>query len=82
MVEFEFTAGAHLANNLGIALLAQPVLLSAAQGEPFNALSVALQVGTTAALVVGVEWWVRRKGAQPVDPSDCAGASSPRRAGT
>lgn len=78
----EFTAGAHLANNLGIALLAQPVLLSAAQREPFNALSVALQVGTTAALVLGVEWWVRRKGGQPIDPSDCAGASSPRRVGT
>ena len=58
----EFTAGAHLANNLGIVLLAQPLLLSPAPPQPFNALSVALQVGTTAALALGVEWWVRRRG--------------------
>jgi membrane protease YdiL (CAAX protease family) len=56
----EFAAGAHLANNLGIALLAQPVLLTQPAPQPFEPLSVALQIGATAALVVGVEWWVRR----------------------
>lgn len=56
----EFTAGAHLANNLGIALLAEPVVLTASGPQPFEPVSVALQIGTTAALVLGVEWWVRR----------------------
>lgn len=56
----ELAAGAHFANNLGIALLAQPVLMTAPKPEPFDALSVALQVGTVAALVAGVEWWTRR----------------------
>ncbi|TAL38176.1 MAG: CPBP family intramembrane metalloprotease [Phenylobacterium sp.] len=73
----EFTAGAHLANNLGIALLAQPVLLTVSEPEPFDPLSVALQIGTTGALVLGVEWWVRRKSTSGVDLGDCGAASSP-----
>jgi len=56
----EFAAGAHFANNLGIALLAKPVLLSAPKPEPFDVLSVALQIGTVAALAAGVAWWTRR----------------------
>ena len=60
----EFTAGAHLANNLGIVLLAEPVLLTAPKPQPFEPVSVALQIGTAVALVVGVEWWIRRKGAE------------------
>jgi membrane protease YdiL (CAAX protease family) len=56
----EFAAGAHFANNLGIALLAQPVLMSTPKPEPFDPLSIALQIGTVAALAAGVEWWVRR----------------------
>ena len=83
----EFAAGAHLANNLGIALLAEPVLLIAAEPQPFEPLSVALQIGTTAALVLGVEWWVRRRAAaagagQGPGISGRAAVSSPRRAGT
>lgn len=83
----EFAAGAHLANNLGIALLAEPVLLTAAEPQPFEPVSVALQIGTTAALVLGVEWWVRRRaGAERPDAervvSDYAAASSPPPAGT
>lgn len=54
----EFTAGAHLANNLGIALLAQPVVLSH-RADPTDPFSVALQVGSLALLVVGVEGWLR-----------------------
>jgi membrane protease YdiL (CAAX protease family) len=56
----EFAAGAHLANNLGLALLAKPVLLSSPGPQPFEPVSVILQVGTVAALALGVEWWVRR----------------------
>jgi CAAX protease family protein len=56
----EFAAGAHFANNLGIALLAKPVLLTPPKPEPFDILSVALQVGTVAALAAGVAWWTRR----------------------
>jgi membrane protease YdiL (CAAX protease family) len=54
----EFTAGAHLANNLGIALLAQPVVL-ANRPEPSDPFSVALQVGSLVGLVLGVEAWLR-----------------------
>jgi len=56
----EFAAGAHFANNLGIALLAKPVLLTPPKPEPFDILSGALQVGTVAALAAGVAWWTRR----------------------
>lgn len=56
----EFAAGAHLANNLALALLAKPVLLTQPTPQPFEPVSVALQVGTVAALACGVEWWVRR----------------------
>ena len=56
----EFAAGAHFANNLGIALLAKPVLLTPPKPEPFDILSVGLQVGTVAVLAAGVEWWTRR----------------------
>ena len=56
----EFAAGAHLANNLGLALLAKPVLLTAPGPQPFEPVSVILQIGTVAALAFGVEWWVRR----------------------
>jgi membrane protease YdiL (CAAX protease family) len=56
----EFAAGAHLANNLGLALLAKPVLLSSPGPQPFEPVSVILQIGTVAALACGVEWWVRR----------------------
>ncbi|TAJ71949.1 MAG: CPBP family intramembrane metalloprotease [Phenylobacterium sp.] len=62
----EFAAGAHLANNLGLALLAKPVLLTQSAPQPFEPLSVALQVGTVAALAWGVEWWVRRGSAAQV----------------
>lgn len=78
----EFTAGAHLANNLGIALLAEPVVLVASGPEPFDLASVALQIGTTGALALGVEWWVRRGAAPTLDLSDCAAVSSPPPAGT
>jgi membrane protease YdiL (CAAX protease family) len=56
----EFAAGAHLANNLGLALLAKPVLLSPPGPQPFEPVSVILQIGTVVALACGVEWWVRR----------------------
>ena len=56
----EFAAGAHFANNLGIALLVRPVILAAPKPEPFDLLSVALQMGTVAALAIGVTWWARR----------------------
>jgi hypothetical protein len=69
----EFAAGAHLANNLGIALLAQPVLLAAAPDQPLDAVSVALQVGTVAALALSVELWVRRH--QATAPSHPAPAT-------
>ena len=59
----EFTAGAHLANNLAIALLAQPVLLAAAASQPLDPGSVALQVGSVAILALAVEGWVRRRAA-------------------
>jgi len=78
----EFTAGAHLANNLGIALLAEPVVLAAPGPQPFEPVSVALQIGTTAALVAGVEWWVRRKAGPGRGISGYAAASSPPPAGT
>jgi hypothetical protein len=56
----EFAAGAHFANNLGIALLAQPVLFAAPKPEPFDVAGVALQVGTVAVLAAGVAWWTRK----------------------
>jgi membrane protease YdiL (CAAX protease family) len=56
----EFAAGAHFANNLGIALLARPVLMTPPQPEPFDVLSVGLQVGTVVLLAGGVAWWTRR----------------------
>jgi len=56
----EFAAGAHFANNLGIALLVRPVILAAPKPEPFDLVSVALQMGTVAALAAGVTWWTRR----------------------
>jgi len=58
----EFTTGAHLANNLGIALLAQPVMLATAPSQAFDPASVALQIGTVAILALAVEVWVRRQG--------------------
>lgn len=80
----EFATGAHLANNLGIVLLAEPLLLTVSEPQPFEPVSVALQIGTTALLVLGVEWWVRRTGdlAERRGLSDCAEASSPPPAGT
>ena len=57
----EFTAGAHLANNLGIALLAQPVLLTRATEQPIDLVSVALQVGPLVVLALVVEGWARRR---------------------
>lgn len=60
----EFTAGAHLANNLAIALLAQPVVV-ATRADPADLLSVVLQVGSLAMLVLGVEGWLRRRGPAP-----------------
>jgi len=68
----EFTAGAHLANNLGIALLGQPVVL-ASRPEPGDPFSVALQVGSLAGLVLGVEAWLRwRKPGQTPDAAIAA----------
>ena len=67
----EFTAGAHLANNLGIALLAQPVLLTRATDQPIDLVSVALQVGPLVVLALIVEGWARRHAApgQPPRPA-------------
>lgn len=65
----EFTAGAHLANNLGIALLAQPVMLAPAAAQPLDPASVALQVGTVALLALAVELWVRRRAALARGPA-------------
>lgn len=61
----EFTSGAHLANNLGIALLAQPVLLTRAADQPIDLVSVALQVGPLVVLALVVEAWARRRAAGP-----------------
>lgn len=70
----EFTAGAHLANNLGIALLAQPVVL-ASRPEPSDSASVALQVGSVVGLALGVEVWLRRR--KPGGAAEAAIAALP-----
>ena len=64
----EFTTGAHLANNLGIALLAQPVLLAAAATQPLDPASVALQVGPLVVLALAVEFWARRRALHAASP--------------
>ena len=64
----EFTTGAHLANNLGIALLAQPVLLASAATQPLDPASVALQVGPLVVLALVVEGWARRRALRPASP--------------
>ena len=64
----EFTTGAHLANNLGIALLAQPVLLAAAATQPLDPASVALQVGPLAVLALAAEFWARRRALHAASP--------------
>ncbi|MFC3071464.1 CPBP family intramembrane glutamic endopeptidase [Phenylobacterium soli] len=57
----EFTSGAHLANNLGIALLARPIVLTVPEHGPTPWLSLGLQTGSVAVLVVGVEAYLRRR---------------------
>ena len=57
----EFTTGAHLANNLGIALLAQPVLLANATDQPLDPASIALQVVPLGILALVVEARARRR---------------------
>ncbi len=51
----EFAAGAHLANNLAISLLAQPLTLAPPSGEAADPGSVLLQLGVVAATVAAVE---------------------------
>lgn len=58
----EFAAGAHLANNLGIALLGRPVtLVPAAEDGAVNSVAMLMQVATVIGLALAVEFWVRRR---------------------
>ncbi|HEX7885974.1 MAG TPA: type II CAAX endopeptidase family protein [Phenylobacterium sp.] len=57
----EFAAGAHFANNLGIALLSRPVSLEPPKAQAFDLAGVATQIGSVVLLVVLVEVWRRRR---------------------
>lgn len=57
----EFASGAHLANNLGIALFAKPVLFVPRAPEPIHWGSLALQVGSVVLLAAAVELVLRRR---------------------
>jgi membrane protease YdiL (CAAX protease family) len=56
----EFTTGAHLANNLLIALLLTPITLEAPKPLPFNAVGLGLELVVLAALIAVVEVARRR----------------------
>lgn len=57
----EFASGAHLANNLGIALFARPAVFAVPRPEPVHWASLGLQVGSVAVLAVAVELFLRRR---------------------
>lgn len=56
----EFTTGAHLANNLMIALLLAPITLEAPKPRPFDPVSLGLELVVLAGLIVVVEVARRR----------------------
>ena len=57
----EFAAGAHLANNLAITTLVEPLTLKMPSGEPSAPAAVLIQLGIVALTVIAVEYWLRRR---------------------
>jgi len=56
----ELAAGAHLANNLAICLFNRPVVLTPPERQPFDAVSVGVELASIALLVLIVELALRR----------------------
>lgn len=57
----EFATGAHLANNLAITVLVEPLTLKMPSGEPSAPAAVIIQLAIVALTLVIVEWWLRRR---------------------
>ncbi len=56
----ELAAGAHLANNLAICLFNRPVVLTPPPKQPFDIVSVGVELASIALLVIAVELALRR----------------------
>lgn len=60
----EFATGAHLANNLAITTLVEPLTLKMPSGEPSAPAAVIIQLAIVLLTVIAVEWWLRRRRSQ------------------
>jgi len=57
----EFTTGAHLANNLFVALFVMPVSFAAPKAEPFDYRPALIELAMVLILAGAVELWLRRR---------------------
>lgn len=57
----EFATGAHLANNLAISVLVEPLSLKMPTSEPSAPAAVAIQLAIVALTLIIVEYWLRRR---------------------